>query len=106
MINSAELKDAKQGYRYKAKYGLSTADVRNMLSSQMNLCANRACGKELFLDTNDFKNKAYVDHCHETGSVRGILCSPCNTALGILDKKNMILGLTEYLNNNLSTGKE
>lgn len=88
---------------YKRRYGLSFDDVRGMLNKQMSLCANRACGKEITLETKGMKgNKAVVDHSHDTGKVRGLLCTACNTALGFLENKNRTLGLTEYLQRTMS----
>ena len=85
--------------RLKLYYGLSLDEADSMLKSQMGLCANRACGKEISLYGKDGKiASAAVDHCHSSGKVRGIVCSRCNLALGYLDNKNLVLGLTEYLN--------
>ena len=39
-----------------------------------------------------------IDHSHETGKPRGLLCHKCNTALGLLgDNVDVILGLSQYL---------
>lgn len=46
--------------------------VLSLLRSNNGYCD--ICKKEL--------NKKYVDHCHSSGKVRGILCFSCNIALG------------------------
>ena len=35
--------------------------------------------------------KLHVDHCHETGAVRGLLCHSCNWYLGKVDRNPSIL---------------
>lgn len=34
-----------------------------------------------------FLQYLYVDHCHATGKVRGLLCNKCNTAIAMLDER-------------------
>lgn len=52
------------------KYGLTVEEVEALLVSTT-VC--QICGREVNL---------YIDHCHETGRVRGLLCLQCNTSLG------------------------
>jgi hypothetical protein len=41
-----------------------------------------------------------VDHCHKTEKVRGLLCQPCNKALGTLsDNRNKLMALSNYIQN-------
>lgn len=42
-----------------------------------------------------------IDHCHETGKVRGILCTNCNTVIAKLgDNKSGIQKALNYLKQN------
>lgn len=53
-----------------------------MLKNQGYKCV--ICGGELFL-FGDLKNRnkvASIDHDHDTGKVRGLLCNDCNIGLG------------------------
>ena len=60
------------------KYKITTEEYNEMLANQNNSCA--ICG------TESTRNKSYkffpVDHCHETGKVRALLCDYCNVGLG------------------------
>lgn len=77
-------KECHKHYLRRLHYGLSR-DEYALLSA--NGCA--ACGG---LD------KLVVDHHHGTGVVRGVLCSPCNVALGMLqDSPERIDALARYL---------
>jgi hypothetical protein len=58
-------------FHLKRRYGLTSADVERMVEAQGGTCA--VC---------QVKPPEHVDHDHETGAVRGILCFTCNLGLG------------------------
>lgn len=58
---------------HQRKYGLSAAQYAALLARAAGKC--ELCGTELDGDER-------IDHCHETGLVRGILCNRCNLGLG------------------------
>jgi predicted HNH restriction endonuclease len=57
----------------KRTYGMTTEEYDTMLNAQGGRCA--ICGE------SPLRRRLHVDHDHETGRVRGLLCSRCNTAL-------------------------
>ena len=59
-----------------ANYGVTVAQYEAMLSTQDGRCAICRNGPGV--------NGLAVDHCHSTGRVRALLCSPCNSAIGLL----------------------
>lgn len=72
------------------KYGIDSGDYDAMLESQSGrcgICASRPDGYQL-----------YVDHCHKTGAVRGLLCRKCNSGIGMLgDTHESVRRALEYL---------
>lgn len=65
-------KACRAGITRMEKYNLSEEEFTAFLVQQNGLCA--ICGDQM--------RRPAVDHCHEGGQVRGLLCSPCNTGLG------------------------
>jgi transcription elongation factor Elf1 len=71
---------------YKHLYGMTVDDYDKMLLDQGGKCA--ICGS-----SNPGRNYNYfaVDHNHTTGQVRALLCTRCNTALGMWDDQSNLL---------------
>lgn len=79
------------------KYGISAADYDRLLAEQGGGCA--LCGvKPEDLQTGRFRTYLHVDHCHETGRVRGLLCPDHNLLLGRFgDSAEMFRRVLSYL---------
>lgn len=72
-----------------SRYGLSEEEFSIILDKQDNACA--IC-KDKFEDT------PHIDHCHDTGEVRGLLCRGCNHGLGnFRDNEDNLLSAINYL---------
>jgi Recombination endonuclease VII len=82
-------------------YGLTQEEYQSLYDRQQGRCA--ACGD---IETTIHYNKALplaVDHCHKTGTVRGLLCTACNRALGLLnDDAARIKALLRYIHERAS----
>lgn len=64
--------------------GITPQKYKELCDAQNNLCA--LCGKPERALANHGKRVRglCVDHCHETGILRGLLCSSCNIGIGNL----------------------
>lgn len=88
MNNKEKLKDKYLRYGY----GITLQDYNELLEAQGGGCG--ICG--VLVDR--VGRMLAVDHNHNTGKVRGILCSDCNTALGLLkDSPELLSKAITYL---------
>ena len=82
------IKILNKGYQLWAVYKLTIDDFEQMQKDQNYCCA--ICKR----DTKKF----YVDHCHTTNKVRGLLCMNCNTGLGhFQDNQDWLNNAISYL---------
>jgi len=74
------------------QYGITIEEYEAMLESQNGKCA--ICETE----TCPTGKRFAVDHCHDTGKVRGLLCKNCNIGLGMFkDDVKMVKNAFKYL---------
>jgi hypothetical protein len=74
-----------RGYHLKRRYGMSAAEADAMLEAQGGLCA--ICKSA---------PAAHVDHDHDTGAVRALLCFNCNGGLGQFKDDPFLLHLAAF----------
>jgi hypothetical protein len=87
--HKAEISARRKAAHLQRRYGLSRADYDALLKRQGGVCAICAKPSEKTL---------CVDHCHATGSIRGLLCPKCNRGLGYLaDDQSALIAALVYL---------
>lgn len=91
---------ASQSRQQKLKrYGLTSEQYQALLAQQNGGCA--ICQATQGLESKN--HPLYVDHDHQTGQVRGLLCQRCNAGLGMFkDSLELVTGAAAYLTKSLS----
>ena len=86
-------------YNLKATTGISLEQYEEMWTKQKGKCANPHCSIVAPLIMKNYRTDGLqVDHDHQTGKIRGLLCHGCNSALGhINDNLYRMEGLAKYL---------
>lgn len=88
---SPNYKTQRRAYQLKVRYGMSIETYEALLSSQGSKCA--ICRSHFKSDRQTF-----VDHCHGTDKVRGLLCASCNSGIGHLqDSADILRNAVRYL---------
>lgn len=78
----------KKDYDLRRLYGIGLEEYNDMLDVQQGCCA--ICYAE--------EDTLCVDHDHDTGDVRGLLCHSCNRGIGLLkDSSSVLDSAKEYL---------
>ena len=79
----------------KKMYGIDLAHYDDMRKQQLFSCLICSTHEEALA------TGLYVDHCHTTGTVRGLLCRDCNFLLGLAkDDTKILQRAAKYLTNN------
>jgi len=76
--------------RRDINYDLAPGEYDKMFSEQNGVCM--ICLQPETVLKHGKVAALAVDHCHDTGKVRGLLCNNCNTALGKLKHNLIIVG--------------
>lgn len=79
--------DTHVGRDLKQRFGMTRDDVQQLFDEQNGCCA--LCGKAM--------RRPAIDHDHATMAVRGLLCTRCNTRLGVIEDAEFVEKAKSYL---------
>lgn len=87
-----------QEVNLRKTHGISVAEYTAILETQNGLCA--ICGKQetSYVRRHKIIRRLAVDHCHDTGKIRGLLCTTCNQGIGSFnDDPRLLRKAAQYL---------
>lgn len=81
----------KRDQQYRKKYGITVAEYEEMFAAQQGCC--------MICNRPDVGGKRLnVDHDHDTGQARGLLCRACNRGIGMFgDDPELVMAAADYL---------
>ena len=88
-------KDKAKANKLRSRYNISTEQLEVMYKEQGDCC--KICNTHKY----NTPRGLFIDHNHDTLEVRGLLCSHCNTAIGMLkDDPKLLDKAKQYLKTN------
>ena len=83
--------------RIKHRYGITIEQYQKMVEERNNLCD--VCGNPPSESNTraHWNKKLCIDHNHDTGRVRGLLCNDCNLAVGYGKTPDILERAAKYL---------
>src|SRR5262245_41793994 len=94
-------KEQTKRYSLKKLYSMGLLEYQRLYDNQLGVCA--ICEQpETAIGVHGEIRLLNVDHDHVTGKVRGLLCSNCNTALGLFrdEVRNLVSAIKYLLDHN------
>lgn len=92
----AENPDVYRDREFRKRFGITLADYQAKWNEQNGVCA--ICSKPERGTRNGIVRWLNVDHNHETKAVRGLLCTNCNVAVGMMfESREIMRSAIEYL---------
>ena len=83
--------------KQEKRYNITSKEYDTMLEEQNHKC--KICLVDFLYDKHS--TKPFIDHCHTTKKVRGILCLYCNAGLGhFKDNTETLIKAINYLEEN------
>lgn len=77
--------DTAVNYHYKTTYGITLDEYKRMLQEQRGVCA--------ICNNPPVRGRLHIDHDHESGKIRALLCEPCNQGIGFLKDSSEVAQL-------------
>ena len=90
--NRDRFREVSRNKRVRHVHGLEPEDYRRMLDSQGGVCA--ICKTDNVGGRNSLNTHLMhfaIDHCHNSGVIRGLLCNCCNRGIGLLDEDPLVM---------------
>ena len=93
--SNPQTKRNRKSEKLRLRYGITFEQWESMREAENYSCM--ICG----ITEEEIGRSLDVDHCHNSGKVRGLLCNPCNTVLGhARDRIDLLEAAANYLKTN------